>query len=55
MEGRLNPAGANAIYGLREDAINLLEYNGWGWPAALDEPYPEVTLGGLKYERITAE
>jgi len=55
MEGHLNPAGANAMSGLREDAMKLLELNGWGWPAALDEPYPEVSLGGLKYERVTAE
>lgn len=55
MEGRLNPAGTNVMSGLREDAIKLLELNGWGWPAALDEPYPEVTFGGLKYERVTAE
>ncbi|KAJ3575172.1 hypothetical protein NP233_g1292 [Leucocoprinus birnbaumii] len=55
MEGRTNPAGVNAMPSLREDSIRILELNGWSWPSILDEPYPEVTPGGLKYERILYE
>lgn len=52
MEGRINPAGVHAMPGQREDAIKLLESNGWSWPSIMDEPYPEVTPGGVKYERV---
>lgn len=52
MEGRTNPAGVHAMPRQREETIKLLESNGWSWPAILDEPYPEVTPGGLRYEQV---
>ncbi len=52
MEGRTNPAGVDAMPRQREETLRLLEHNGWSWPAILDEPYPEVTTGGLQYEQV---
>jgi hypothetical protein len=55
MEGRTSPAEVNGTPLLREVSVKLLEANGWSWPSILDEPYPEVTPGGLKYERVSIE
>lgn len=52
VEGRPNPAGVHAMPRQREEAIGIMEAHGWSWPSVLDEPYPEITPGGVKYERI---
>ncbi|KXN86386.1 hypothetical protein AN958_10248 [Leucoagaricus sp. SymC.cos] len=52
MEGRINPVGVDSMPLQREVSIRLLQFNGWSWPPLLDEPYPEITPGGLKYEQV---
>jgi hypothetical protein len=54
MEERINTEGTHAMsQNQREESVKLLEANGWSWPLILDEPYPEITPGGLKYKRVT--
>lgn len=39
----------------RAAAVEMLRQHGWTWPTLLDEDYPPLTPGGLKYERTTVE
>jgi hypothetical protein len=39
----------------RSLAVQFAERNGWSWPTVLDDEFPPVTEGGLKYERVTIE
>lgn len=47
-------SGENAA-SWRAAAVEMLRQHGWAWPTLLDEEYPPVSQGGLKYERTTVE
>ena len=56
LQGRVINASDTPDYEFhRLWAVQVVERNGWSWPAILDEDFPAATEGGLKYERVNLE